>query len=45
MRREKDNVTLIRMQLENEIVKLKTDNETLLSQLKIMAASARVGSA
>ena len=31
LRREKDNVTLVRMQLENEIVRLKTDNETLLS--------------
>lgn len=43
LRRERDNQVLYKMQLENEIAKLKTDNEALISQLRIMAASTKMG--
>jgi len=42
LHRERDNQVLYKMQLENEIVKLKTDNEALISQLRIMAASTKI---
>jgi hypothetical protein len=37
LRRERDNLTLMKMQLENEIVRLKTDNENLISQMRLLS--------